>query len=265
MKKFHTNIYLSFILIVTSLISGISQADTPLNRSPISDNNFKRCITEQMITNNLQYVEEIEHLDCNNKNIRSLSGIEDLENLTIFSAIDNQIEDVNLLHNTSLKIVNLNNNNISRLTLPRDYRSDLKQIFIDNNKLSILRISDYVQLLLISAKNNQLTHVDISNNPELMIVDLESNLLTRASIKHNNSLSSVNLNNNRIKFLASQDIMWSEKNGTLSINNNSLTSISTEILADLIILEAKNNNLDLKTLDTIHFLQRSDSLLKVEI
>ena len=105
--------------------------------------------------------------------IRSLSGIEQMVNLTHLNVIENEISNLDVSNNIALTALGVTNNRLIRVD-----------------------ISNNTALTTLGFKNNQLSSVDISNNTALTYLDVNNNLLRNLDISNNTVLNTLDVRNN---------------------------------------------------------------------
>ena len=81
----------------------------------ISDMNFKSYLLESFDTNkdgriSLSEAKAVKEIDCSNRNIKDLTGIEKFENLERLICSDNQLDELDLIYNTKLNWLDCRNN-----------------------------------------------------------------------------------------------------------------------------------------------------------
>ena len=173
---------LSKRIVLTQIGNNISIIDIP-------DNNFKSYLVKEFDIDNDNEISNyeaslIKSISCENRNIKSIKGIESCVNLTFLCCENNSIENIDITKNESLKILRCGNNNI-------------KEIDTSNN----------INILTLHCGNNPLVRLDLINNPNLDFlsftdtdiksIDLSKNpLLTWLTCSNNRNLEELDLSNN---------------------------------------------------------------------
>ena len=179
--------------------------ETPKFRLKISSHNFPdenfRAYLKNIDPNGDGYITEEEipvysKLDCSDRNISSLEGIEKLYFLKSIRCSYNHIVNIDLSKNTNLLELYCSNNSITNL----DLSSNTKLIDLDcgSNKLLKLDVTKCKDLKQLYCYENQLTVLDISNNPSLQILSCFENKLTDLDLTKNAELTDLYVNNNSL-------------------------------------------------------------------
>ena len=131
-------------------------------------------------------------MDCSNKNISSLKGIEYFTNLTVLDFHDNQITDVDLSKNTALTKVEcrrctLRNLDTSKLV-------NLEILLCCANNLSKIDVSSSQKLKSIDCGWNQIASIDLSKNLELTFLLASWNPLDNLDVSGNKNLNELYCN-----------------------------------------------------------------------
>ncbi|WP_294079830.1 Ig-like domain-containing protein [Proteiniphilum sp. UBA5384] len=112
-------------------------------------------------------------------NIKSLKGLENLENLVLLSAPGNQLTSVDLSANKKLTYV-----------------------YLHSNIIETLDVSDLELLQELNCSANRLSAIDVTNNPNLKMLDISLNHegrgnnsgITELDVTHNTKLEKLDLN-----------------------------------------------------------------------
>ena len=109
----------------------------------------------------------ITHLDVNNKNITSLTGIEDFIALTKLWCFENQLTSLDVSSNTALTDLYCRNNQLISLDVSNN--TALEFLYSSNNQLISLDVRATNGLEILHCFNNQLTSLDVrnGNNPAI--------------------------------------------------------------------------------------------------
>ena len=140
-----------------------------------TDDNLAACVEETGAV----YIEEIQFLNCVDRNISDLSGMEHLTHLNILNIDNNEISDLSpLAHLPALHTLNIGANTIEDLT-PVASMTALTALSIYNNMLTDLSpLADLDQLNALTFHNNQVVDLTpISNLPNITILSLSGNLV----------------------------------------------------------------------------------------
>ena len=217
--------------------------------------------------------------------IRSLSGVEQMVNLTRLTAHNNSLSSLDVSANTALTYLGVDNNSLSSL----DVSANTNLIFldVDNNSLSSLDVSTNTALTELFASGSDLSSLDVSTNTALTGLYVGSNSLSSLDVSANtnltfldvqsNSLSSLDLSTNTaltglgasVNDLSSLDVSANTALTILLVVVNSLSSLDVSANTALIELFAISN--DLRSLDVTantaltHLYVDNNSLTSIDI
>lgn len=139
--------------------------------------------------------EAVAILQLSSANISDLTGIEYFTNLErLDCAFNSNLTSINLSQLTSLKMLQLRNNQLSSLNLSG--LNQLEELSCQNNQLTSLDISEQTQLKLLLCEGNQISSLNFSNNPALQRVYCGNNLLTTLDFGANSQLFDLGCRNN---------------------------------------------------------------------
>lgn len=105
-------------------------------------------------------------VDCSNRGIESLFGIEYFKRLKELYCAGNEILILDLDKNHYLEILDCTNNRISSLSLAKQH--SLVELYAGHNQLSTLDLANTESLEVLDATYNNLELLDISNCSRLM-------------------------------------------------------------------------------------------------
>ena len=109
-------------------------------------------------------ISDVTSLIVNNKNIESLTGIEDFTALTLLWCFNNQITSLDLSANTALNT-----------------------LYCYTNQLTSLDLSANPTLEYLTCYSNSLTTLDLSSNPNLEILNVGNNQLETLDLRNGNN------------------------------------------------------------------------------
>lgn len=167
---------------------------------------------------NLNKIDVSKNLKVTTLNLRNnkLTGVLDvsaLDKMTNIELNGNQLTGIIFPQNSKLKIVYINDNQLSSIDLSE--LKDLQRLFLVNNKLTSLDVSQNTNLERIHINDNQLTTLDLSELTKLNWFSAESNKLTAITFKNNPLLKTILTKNNQ---LTSFDFMDGTLNNVTLIN-----------------------------------------------
>jgi len=133
--------------------------------------------------------------------------------------LNNSVQTANINAVTSL---NIQNQNINDLTGIEDFTA-LQLLYVDNNNLTSLNVTQNTALTLLSCSGNSLTSLDVRQNTALDYLDARFNLLTEINLSQNTVLQTLSLNGNQLTILnLNQNALLS----VVSCTDNNLGGIS---------------------------------------
>ena len=144
--------------------------------------------------------------------------------------------------------LNVDSQNISDATGLEDFTA-LQELYIKNNNLTSIDVSNLSNLTRIWGVNNSLTSLDLSNNPLVEDIRVENNQIATVDFSTLTQLKILQINNNALTTIDLSNNTLLER---IRLNNNSITSLNlsnntaiTELLANnnqLAYLNFKNGN-----------------------
>ena len=164
----------------------------------------------------------ITSINCSNKNISNLQGIEFFTALTTLNCSGNKLSSLDVSKNTALK-----------------------KLSCQNNKLVSLDVSGCTAITEIECFSNQLTSLDVSKNTALTSLNCNSNQLASLDVSRNAALVNLYCGSNQLKSL---DISNNTALKELNCQINSITNLSG-LSADLALTLLICDRNQLKTLD----------------
>ena len=200
-------------------------------------------------------------LDLDIKGIKDLTGIEYFTSITDLSFRENQIESVDLSHNTALEYVRADDNCLKNINLGN--LPNLKTIVLSGNpdlfsidisglsaintlnasdcSLSSIEFGENCPLKNLYVKNNNLTSISLNDIPGLENLEIYKNALSILDITNNHNLVKLRCEDNDIEEL---DITACKDLEYLSCSNNSIEFLDLTGKTKLETLEAYQNNLN---------------------
>ena len=207
----------------------------------ITDNNLKVCITSAVAGGDPSAVTE---LNCSNKAIYKLDGINYLPNLRKLVLNDNNITDLSPIQNlTQLTQLQVNNNlvktfNFSNMILEviqinSNYISDMsslglpttiKTLLVNDNKIKgNVDLTRYTGIISLGLANNEITGIKLGSNNlvNLYVGDNDISSIDDITIGNTSIADSTEGIANSLKNLNLNGITWDTDVEQLIINNNS--------------------------------------------
>lgn len=195
----------------------------------IPDVNFKTYLVENYDVDKDGEISKEEALNitdisCNDGNINSLEGIEQIPNLLTLVCRNNNIKNINV--------------------------SNSKLVFLDcsENPLETVNVSSCKELETFQCNNANLIQVDLSKNAKLTFIGCSQNQLTKLDVTNNTLLESLYCGFNEIPFL---DTSKNTKLKIIDCHHNQITELILPNSVDLVRIGCHNNLI--KNLDTSFF------------
>jgi uncharacterized repeat protein (TIGR01451 family) len=138
----------------------------------------------------------IKGLNLNNKQITSLVGIEEFQNLKWLFCDKNFLGILNLQSNTSLELLTCTQSSLNSLIL--DGLTNLKQIGCTNNQLTQLNIQSLASLEGLWCQGNQLTSLDAQGLLNLKLLTCSLNPLTSLHVEGLANLIALDCSNSNL-------------------------------------------------------------------
>ncbi|UAM97877.1 BspA family leucine-rich repeat surface protein [Polaribacter litorisediminis] len=202
--------------------------------------------------------------------ITDLTGIEGFTQLTSLTIVGSKITSIDVSKNVNLLSLSLADN--SALTaLDVSKNEDLRSLNIGLTDLrssgkigliSVLDVSNNINLVSINARAQSLTSLDISNNVALESLDLEKNNITSLDVSNNTKLYRLDVTQTNLTTL---DVSNLADLGELYAPFNSLISLDVSNNLKLARLDCNSNNtittISLGNNDVLSYLNISGNLL----
>lgn len=139
----------------------------------IPDENFRDYLVENFDKNGDGEVSRDEALlvktiDCSNKDINVLSGIEYFVNIQTLICRYNNLTSLSLSANTDLRTLDCSDNRLSSIDI--NSCTELSQLYCRRNNLTALNVMRNTKLAYIDCQENQLNHLNIRRNPGMRTV-----------------------------------------------------------------------------------------------
>ena len=170
----------------------------------IPDANFKAYLVANFDNDgdkeiSLDEATAVKGIDCSEKSISSLEGIQYFTSLTLLICYFNQLSSIDVSYNTALTDIFSNNNQLTSLDVSKN--TALTKLTCNDNQLTSLDVSNNTALTELYCYNNQLTSLDVSNNTALTTLYCSKNQLTSLDVSNNTALTELKCYNNRFTSL----------------------------------------------------------------
>ena len=168
------------------------------------DANFRSIVTENYDTDkdgNLSDTEiaAVEKIDCVDKGISSLKGIEYFTALKVLLCSQNQLTVLDVSKNIELSFLSCYRNQLATLDIGKN--AVLEELYCDDNQLTTLNISENPSLKILRCYQNQLSALDVSKNTMLTELSCDDNQLTMLDVSKNTVLEELYCNSNQLTSL----------------------------------------------------------------
>jgi len=191
------------------------QTYTKLEDVPFEDEKFKSCVLEQGV----MHVSELLTVNCYNKGIDSILGVEYLTSLKVLNVGHNNIAKIDLRY-TTFEQLYAASNQIERFEMA--VNPWIKSLILTKNKLSTIYVERMVNLESLIVDRNYLYSIALPKSGKLKYLDLVGNKLTYRPLVGLTGLNELHVDNNKLHFLSVKD---SKQLQFLTAQNNQLESI----------------------------------------
>lgn len=213
-----------------------------INANTFPDANFRAYVSEAFDKDkngNLDVDEIIyaRNVWCNNKNIKSLKGIEYLVELRGLYCMDNQIATMDISNNKQLTGVWCSGNLFKSLDFTPN--PNLEWVYCFDCQLTSLNVANNPKMSYIECNSNPLGKIDVSHNPELEHLMCGDCGLSTLDLSHNPKMQHLDAFRNKFKEL---DITCCPKLKRLDIwDNPGLGSVDVSNCPGLQSYNCSNN------------------------
>lgn len=257
----------------------IEGTSVELNATNFPDEKFRSYLNETFGTDDCVVAECVTYIDCSNRGIKDLTGIELFPNLKTLECSNNQLTELTISL-PNLRTLNCYGNQMTALdvsgcpkldcliccenlleTLDVSRNLELTDLRCFDNRLTALDVSKNAKLEYLMCEENRLTALDVSSNPALVYLVCYTNQLTTLDVSRNLKLDYFACGDNPLGTLdVSKNTelleLYCEKSGlsTLDISNNTklmylgcdsnkLTALDLSDNLDLVYLYCEENQL----------------------
>ncbi len=181
--------------------SAPEEMEIPIDEENFPDEVFRQIIVSKFDSDNNGFLNQAEidsakWLDCSEKGIGDLSGIEIFTNLQDLNCSQNELTFLNLSGCKELKYLNCSDNGIMSLSL-NDY-PQLYQVNCENNQLRELVVKNCTSLDNLWCNNNELSELDLSNSgDEYFFLDCSYNKFSELDLTQCRKIFYLRIVNNK--------------------------------------------------------------------
>ena len=220
----------------------VQSAGVTIDNTNFPDANF-RTVVKKFDTNQDSSLSDTEiaavkKINCSNKGITNLKGIEYFTSLNILRCTDNQLTALDVSENTALTKLNCCFNKLTSLDVSKN--TALTILECNANRLTALDVSKNTALTELNCSINELTSLDVSKNTALISLSCVCNQLTSLDVSKNTALQILNCNYNQLTVL---DVSKNTALTGLKCRNNQLTVLDVSKNTALTDLECRDNQL----------------------
>ena len=180
----------------------------------------------------------VEEIDCYDKGISNLKGIEYFTALRSLNCGYNQLTALDVSKNTTLTKLYCKNNQLTVLDVSKN--TALTYLRCNRNQLTSLDVSKNTALTKLYCSTNQLTSLDVSKNTALTKLDCYNNQLTSLDVSKNTALTGLNCGYNQLTAL---DVSKNTALTWLACAGNQLTALDVSKNTALTELDCDKNQL----------------------
>jgi len=232
----------SGVVVARSLGIGSDSTDIAIDATIFPDSKFRRVVNEFDVDGNGKLskteLQKVEYMDCNEKDIQSLKGIEYFTGLQYLYCENNQLEELDLSKNMNLIHLSCGYNRIKSLDLT------------SNKKLESLSCYDnpeYVEEEKRAVGKGALESIDVSGCEKLNMMDISGNKVSDLRLNGASGLVELQCQCNYLKEL---DLSAAKNLHFVDCSSNDLPSLDVSKLPELETLFCDTNALT--KLDVTH-------------
>ena len=220
----------------------VQSAGVAIDNTNFPDANF-RTIVEYYDTNKDSSLSDteiaaVEEINCYDKGISNLKGIEYFTALRSLNCGYNQLTSLDVSKNTALTKLYCKKNQLTVLDVSKN--TALTYLRCNRNQLTSLDVSKNTALTKLYCSTNQLTSLDVSKNTALTKLDCYNNQLTSLDVSKNTVLTGLNCGYNQLTAL---DVSKNTALTWLGCAGNQLTALDVSKNISLTDLDCDENQL----------------------
>ena len=177
----------------------IEGTSVELNATNFPDEKFRSYLNETFGTDDCVVAECVTYIDCSNRGIKDLTGIELFPNLKTLECSNNQLTNLDVSKNVGLVRLVCYNNKLQKLDVRNNTK--LTHLDCDDNPLGTLDVSKNTELEVLLCHNTSLKALDVSSNVKLLDLICSGNALTTLDVSKNTALQQLTCYTNQLSTL----------------------------------------------------------------
>ncbi len=146
----------------------------------LADSRLQDCVNTLVKKNKWQSISDITKIQCHNKGVESLEGIEQFSKLQKLSLHKNKIKKVILKNFQDLKEINIARNKLSEVELSN--LPKLETLYLFGNRFSDLELNNFPKLKQLKANSAGVHYFHYSNLPSLQKIYMFDNQMETIDI-----------------------------------------------------------------------------------
>ena len=166
----------------------VQSASVAIDDTNFPDANFRTTVknfdTNQDSSLSDTEIAAVKKINCSNKGITNLKGIEYFTALKSLRCYNNKLTTLDVSKNTALTYLDCDYNQLTALDVSKN--TALTELNCSINELTALDVSKNTALTGLKCRNNQLTVLDVSKNTALTDLDCRNNQLTSLDVSNTN-------------------------------------------------------------------------------
>ena len=240
---FSTRIIMLFALSIVFITACGGSSDEPTMPPLIEQVQFEhpamqKCFKDLIENDGWETIEEVTSFACSRNGIDTALGLEQLTNLKSLSLTYTAIKELDLSENRELNFLAINYNPYLN-TLDLSNNLELHELYITNNSLKSINLSNLTELWVANLRTNMLTEVKATNT-SLENLWLGGNLISSIDLTYVRDLRDLRLGGNSLTAI---DLSNLPVLGYLELSDMAITSIDLSHNIELVALQLQNNKL----------------------
>ncbi len=244
----------------------ISCGQVIISELSFPDEVFRGCVSELEAASDgvltPAELEGISEINCYNKGVSTLAGIENFKYLQTLDCAANDLTELDVSGLPALKTLYCHSNKLTKLDVSAN--TALTELNCSDNALKELVFGENADLSTLYCSNNAIASLDVSGLASLMMFECNNNKLTSLDVSRLTRLNTLYCSAQTNKSLKSLTLNGCTSLMELKCDKNSLTSLDVSGLTQLEKLDCNSNkltSLDAKNLKSLTELNCSNNAL----